>query len=77
MLRHSRKIRTNKMKVLALFLVGFMCLVVRAEEEVYSSKFDNFDIDKVLQSERLLNNYHRCLLDEGPCTPAGSELKSK
>ncbi|XP_059478966.1 ejaculatory bulb-specific protein 3-like [Neocloeon triangulifer] len=41
----------------------------------YTSKFDNINVDQILKSERLLNNYHKCLLDRGPCTPDAAELK--
>jgi hypothetical protein len=44
---------------------------------IYTSKFDNVNLDQILRSERLLNNYHKCLMDKGPCTPDAAELKSK
>lgn len=43
----------------------------------YTTKYDNIDIDRVLHSKRLMRNYVNCLLDKGPCTPEGKELKSK
>lgn len=43
----------------------------------YTTKYDNIDIDRILVSQRLLRNYVNCLLDKGPCTPEGKELKSK
>lgn len=45
-------------------------------EETYATKYDNVDVDEILKSDRLLNNYVKCLLDEGPCTPDGQQLKS-
>ncbi|KAG7203235.1 hypothetical protein KM043_010336 [Ampulex compressa] len=50
-------------------------LLVLAEEEKYTTKYDNIDIDAVIRSERLLNGYVACLLDQGPCTPDAMELK--
>ena len=44
-------------------------------EEKYSNKFDNFDIDKVLNNNRILTSYIKCLLDEGNCTSEGRELR--
>lgn len=44
-------------------------------DETYDGKYDNVDIDEILKSERLLTNYVNCLLDEGPCTENGRELK--
>lgn len=44
-------------------------------EQTYDPKYDNFDVDEVLKSERLLTNYIHCLLSEGPCTEDGRDLK--
>ncbi|CAB3370581.1 ejaculatory bulb-specific protein 3-like [Cloeon dipterum] len=42
----------------------------------YTEKFDTVDIDQILASERLVNNYFNCLMERGPCTPEGTELRS-
>lgn len=42
----------------------------------YTNKYDNIDVDQVLASKRLVNNYVQCLLDKKPCTPEGAELRS-
>ncbi|XP_050078776.1 ejaculatory bulb-specific protein 3-like [Anopheles maculipalpis] len=55
--------------VVALALVG----VVAAQQ--YTTKYDGVDVDEILKSDRLFNNYFKCLLDEGRCTPDGNELK--
>ncbi|KAG5312685.1 PEB3 protein, partial [Acromyrmex insinuator] len=44
-------------------------------EEMYTTKFDNVDVDAILSNDRLLNGYVGCLLDKNPCTPDASELK--
>lgn len=46
-------------------------------EDRYTTKYDNVDLDSILQSERLLKNYINCLLDKGNCTPDGKELKGQ
>lgn len=61
------------MKKYFLILASLMILVTA---EKYSRKYDDVDVDKILQSNRILNNYIRCLLDEGPCTAEGRELRS-
>lgn len=43
----------------------------------YTTKYDNIDVDRIVASRRLLQNYVKCLLDQGPCTAEGKELKSK
>ncbi|XP_030749781.1 ejaculatory bulb-specific protein 3-like [Sitophilus oryzae] len=48
---------------------------VAIETATYTTKYDNVDILEVLNNERLLKNYVNCLLDQGPCTSDGMELK--
>lgn len=43
--------------------------------EYYTSKYDDIDIDGILNNERLFNNYLKCLLDQGKCTEEGRVLK--
>lgn len=43
----------------------------------YTSKYDNIDVEQILHSKRLLMNYVNCLLDKGPCSPEGRELKGE
>lgn len=52
-------------------------VVVLANDVQYTTKFDNVDVDAIINSERLLNGYVGCLLDRNPCTPDAAELKSK
>ncbi|KAG5326575.1 PEB3 protein, partial [Acromyrmex heyeri] len=42
---------------------------------MYTTKFDNVDVDAILSNDRLLNGYVGCLLDKNPCTPDAAELK--
>ncbi|KAH8300585.1 hypothetical protein KR044_010073, partial [Drosophila immigrans] len=41
----------------------------------YDNKFDNVDLDEILNQERLLNNYIKCLESAGPCTSDAKMLK--
>nr|XP_018896159.1 PREDICTED: ejaculatory bulb-specific protein 3-like [Bemisia tabaci]WUR09779.1 ejaculatory bulb protein 5 [Bemisia tabaci] len=50
--------------------------VLSAPAEFYTSQFDNIDIESILNNEKLLDNYFKCLMDEGPCTLEGRTLKS-
>ncbi|XP_031367121.1 ejaculatory bulb-specific protein 3-like [Apis dorsata] len=60
--------------LIALVAVCFLLGEVFSEDK-YTTKYDNVDIDVVLNTERLLNGYVNCLLDQGPCTPDAAELK--
>ena len=46
-------------------------------DEKYTTKYDNINIDEILASDRLVDNYVKCLLDKGRCSPEGIELKGK
>lgn len=59
---------------LAVAVVLFVCVAARPEEK-YTTKYDGIDLDQILKSDRLFNNYFKCLMDKGKCTPDGSELK--
>ncbi|KAL6267051.1 hypothetical protein P5V15_000127 [Pogonomyrmex californicus] len=43
--------------------------------EYYSDAFDKIDVDAIINSSRLLNQYIDCLFDKGPCTVDGRSLK--
>lgn len=58
-------------------VVSATSLRTRRAVQKYTTKYDNIDIDRIVASRRLLLNYVNCLLDKGPCTPEGKELKSK
>jgi hypothetical protein len=59
-------------------LIFAVCLIVAVCAQAppkYTTKYDNINLDDILKSERLLNNYFNCLMDRGKCTPDGNELK--
>jgi hypothetical protein len=41
------------------------------------SDLDKINIEQVLGNERILSNHINCLLDKGPCTQTGRDLKCK
>jgi Insect pheromone-binding family, A10/OS-D len=51
--------------------------IVAAADDQYTTKYDNIDLESILQSDRLFSNYYKCLMDMGRCTPDGNELKRK
>ncbi|XP_058447060.1 ejaculatory bulb-specific protein 3-like [Malaya genurostris] len=60
-----------KLIVVALALV----VLVAAQDDKYTTKYDSIDVEEILKSDRLFTNYFNCLMDEGACTPEGNELK--
>uniref|UniRef100_A0A1A9V6A2 Uncharacterized protein n=1 Tax=Glossina austeni TaxID=7395 RepID=A0A1A9V6A2_GLOAU len=63
------------MKFLTIAVAVVLMTVAVIAEEQYTTKFDNIDVDEILASDRLFDNYFKCLVDEGKCTPEGRELK--
>lgn len=64
------------MKYLAAFaFAAVVVIAVARPEDKYTTKYDGVDVDEILKSDRLFNNYFKCLMDKGKCTPDGSELK--
>lgn len=61
------------MKVSLLLLALLVISVVSAG--TYPNKYDDIDVERILQNGRVLTNYIKCLMDEGPCTNEGRELK--
>lgn len=52
-----------------------ICVQVMGSNEEYPKIYDQIDVDTILKSERLSNQYTQCLLDKGPCTADGRSLK--
>lgn len=60
--------------VAAVFVLGALCATISAQKSTLS---DEKKISAVLQNDRVLSNYIKCLLETGQCTRDGRELKSK
>lgn len=80
---HLRR-QTDTSAMARLLLLGFVlstavALTVQAAlpPAKYTDKYDNVNLDRILSNGRILTNYIKCLMDEGPCTSEGRELKSK
>uniref|UniRef100_A0A8D8X7C1 Uncharacterized protein n=1 Tax=Cacopsylla melanoneura TaxID=428564 RepID=A0A8D8X7C1_9HEMI len=60
---------------------GLSCLIVVvfgvSMTDAYTNRYDGFDIDSVLKSERMYKSYLNCFLDLGPCNPMSEEGKRK
>ncbi|XP_033216188.1 ejaculatory bulb-specific protein 3-like [Belonocnema kinseyi] len=60
------------MKAIIFLLV---LVSVALAQDKYATKYDNIDVDKILQNTRVLTNYIKCMLEEGSCTADARELK--
>nr|WJJ63287.1 chemosensory protein 1 [Pachyrhinus yasumatsui] len=50
---------------------------VKRDDQTYTTKYDNIDVDGILSSNRLLRNYINCLLDIKPCNTQESKTLRK
>lgn len=73
------RLKMTLAKVCVPLLVVALVVAAQAQDvkPTYTTKYDNLDLEEILRSDRLLKNYFNCLMDSGPCTPDGLELKSK
>ncbi|XP_059486432.1 ejaculatory bulb-specific protein 3-like [Neocloeon triangulifer] len=64
-------------RALLLLVVLSVALYVQAAPPPakYTNKYDGIDLDRILRNDRILTNYIKCLMDQGPCTSEGRELK--
>lgn len=61
-----------------LILVATLCLAGLTwakPASTYTDKWDNINVDEILESQRLLKGYVDCLLERGRCTPDAKTLK--
>ncbi|XP_049877102.1 allergen Tha p 1-like isoform X2 [Pectinophora gossypiella] len=61
--------------VVAICLLALVAMV-SAKGGAYTDRFDNVNVDEILENRRLLIPYMKCVLDQGKCSPEGKELKS-
>ncbi|RZC32057.1 chemosensory protein [Asbolus verrucosus] len=61
--------------IVAFAAVIGLALARPESEEKYTTKYDDIDLDEILKSKRLIMNYFNCLMEKGPCTADGEELR--
>ncbi|XP_050425056.1 ejaculatory bulb-specific protein 3-like [Adelges cooleyi] len=64
-----------RLSLFAVLVASLAFCVAMPAEEKYTSKYDNFDVEQVLNNQRILTSYVKCMMDEGSCTNEGRELK--
>ncbi|GBP07791.1 Ejaculatory bulb-specific protein 3 [Eumeta japonica] len=72
---HISVTSTNMQSAIVLLMLA-LAAVVLARPDTYTDRYDNIDLDEVVNNRRLLVPYVKCVLDQGKCSPEGKELKS-
>ncbi|XP_063385788.1 ejaculatory bulb-specific protein 3-like [Cydia fagiglandana] len=57
-----------------LFLVLTVVATCCAQQQYYN-RYDNVNADSIVQNERVLLAYYKCVMDKGPCTKDGRNFK--
>lgn len=68
------------MKVTFCLLFVVVCAIAQAkptDDDHYTTKYDNVDLEAIVKNDRLLRSYVDCLIGSKKCTKDGDELKSK
>nr|QJX59126.1 chemosensory protein [Dioryctria abietella] len=60
------------MIVTTIFVLGIVSIVAG---DFYSSRYDDFDVQPLLENDRILLSYTKCFIDQGPCTPDAKDFK--
>ncbi|XP_076765717.1 chemosensory protein 1 [Xylocopa sonorina] len=50
------------------FVLLATLMIVFADEEKYTSKYDYINVDEVLANPKLRNQYFDCFMESGPCS---------
>lgn len=67
----------NKLLLAVAFCIATTMTVVQTAPAKYTTKYDNVNIDDILNNDRLVTSYFKCLMETGKCTPEGEEIKRK
>lgn len=60
-----------------LVVLALVAVALARPSEFYDNKYDNFNVDEMVGNIRLLKAFTLCILEEGSCSPEGSEIKGK
>ncbi|KAL4715041.1 hypothetical protein ACJJTC_003192 [Scirpophaga incertulas] len=63
------------MRTTILVVLLALVAVAYAEEEKYTDRFDDINVDEIIANRRMLVPYIKCTLDKGRCTAEGKEIK--
>lgn len=58
-----------------LYLVLTVVVTCTAQQQYYNNRYDNLNADSIVQNDRVLLAYFKCVMDKGPCTKDGKNFK--
>lgn len=69
------QIKMSHSLIFCCFIISLGCGL--CDNEKYTIKYDNLDVDEIIKNPRILKNYVNCVVAKGKCTAEGEELKSE
>ncbi|KAG6454391.1 hypothetical protein O3G_MSEX008687 [Manduca sexta] len=63
------------MKTFVALCLLSVVAVTLARPDHYTDRYDNVNLDEILDNHRVLVPYIKCILDQGKCAPDAKELK--
>ncbi|KAJ2948461.1 hypothetical protein O0L34_g7710 [Tuta absoluta] len=64
------------MKLIVACVLALAAFAAARPSDEYTDKYDNVNVEEIINNKRLLGPYIKCVLEQGNCTPEGKELKS-
>ncbi|XP_013137237.1 PREDICTED: ejaculatory bulb-specific protein 3-like [Papilio polytes] len=58
-----------------LCVLALTVVVSCSSQQQYVNRYDNFNADSIIQNERILLAYYKCVMEKGPCTKDGKNFK--
>ncbi|XP_023942532.1 allergen Tha p 1 [Bicyclus anynana] len=58
-----------------IVLATLVAAALAIPSDTYNPQYDSFNAQEVADNIRLLKNYGKCFLDQGPCTAEGNDFK--
>nr|AYC12348.1 chemosensory protein 3 [Clostera restitura] len=57
-------------------LLAVATIAVARPEDKYTDRYDNTNVQEIIDNDKLFEAYVKCVLEKGKCTADGKELKS-
>ncbi|XP_026763289.1 ejaculatory bulb-specific protein 3 [Galleria mellonella] len=61
--------------MILVYIIFVGILSAKVSADLYNPRYDDFDVDPLIENDRILVGYTKCFLDKGPCTPDAKDFK--
>lgn len=57
--------------IITIISVALICVLA---DDRYDTKYDDIDINAILENNKLREQYYKCMMDQGPCVTADAKF---